>query len=97
MNNIENEKSRFKYLFKISFCIIILTLVLLINETSPFTVLASTEDSNNNEFCYLSDIPYVANQSAAGWKTICLDKTSDGALISVKVEGANYAFKKGIA
>ena len=96
MNNIENEKSRFKYLFKISFCIIILTLVLLINETSPFTVLASTEDSNNNEFCYLSDIPYVANQSAAGWKTICLDKTSDGALISVKVEGANYSFKKGI-
>ncbi len=51
------KKSRFKYLFKISFCIIILTLVLLINETSPFTVLASTEDSNNNEFCYLSDIP----------------------------------------
>ena len=53
-------------------------------------------DPKNNEFIYLSDIDYIADQSVSGWKEIQKDQDSDGNKLSVKVEGSYYSFDKGI-
>ena len=50
----------------------------------------------SNEFIYLSDIDYIANQSVSGWKELLKDKDSNGNKLSVKVEGSYYSFDKGM-
>ncbi|MCM1053467.1 MAG: NPCBM/NEW2 domain-containing protein [Ruminococcus sp.] len=63
-------------------------------KTSVYTFAAATP--KNNEFIYLSDINYIANQSKTAWGSILKDKTSSGGKISVKIEGAYYSFDKGM-
>lgn len=43
-----------------------------------------------------TDIPHKAEMSSSGWNDLYFDKTYYGALINVKVAGANYNFKKEI-
>lgn len=52
--------------------------------------------ADENKFCYLSDIPYVANKSSVAWKQITADKTPDNTPLSIKIENAAYTFEKGI-
>ena len=52
--------------------------------------------AEGKNFCYLSDIEYIRNQSSVGWREITLDKTPDNTPLSLKVEGAAYTFEKGI-
>ena len=88
---MKDKKSEVKFLFKISICFALLFVIFLARDS--FYVSFAAEE---NEFCYLSDIPYVANQSTVGWREVSLDKTPDNTELSVKVEGSNYTFKKGI-
>lgn len=73
----------------------------LANNTNVLTENSQTLFSLNNEpkqndFIYLSDIPYVANQSSAGWKQITMDKTTDNTPLSLRINGNPFAFSKGI-
>jgi len=89
--NINNKKKDVRFLLKIVICLALLFIIFLLNESSCIS-FAEEKD----EFCYLSDIPYVAGQSGSAWGNIMLNETSTNALISVKVEGAAYTFEKGI-
>ena len=89
--NMKNKESQTKFLFKIGICFALLFMVFLSMDTSYVSM--ATEEK---EFCYLSDIPYMADQSSVGWREVTLDKTPDNTALSVKVEGANYTFEKGI-
>ncbi len=51
---------------------------------------------NTKDFKYLSDIPYDKEQSTVAWRTIYLDKNSDGELISLNIDGKRTYFMKGI-
>ena len=88
--NIKNNNGKIKYLLKISICFVILLIIFLIAQekimNGTYTVLAS-----ENDFCYLSDIPYDTRQSKPGWGTIHLNETYSGANFSIKVEGALYS------
>lgn len=88
---MENKKKDNRFLLKIIICLALLFIVFLFNNASSISF--AKEEA---EFCYLSDIPYVAEQSSVGWREISLDKTPDNTALSVKVEGANYTFEKGI-
>ena len=100
--SIKSNNSRLKYLLKVSICFVLLLIFSLVQDPKINAVMAYDEikdisvQSSEKEFCYLSDIPYVPNQSSAGWGQISMDKAGDGNLISVKVEGASTAFEKGI-
>ena len=61
-----------------------------------YAVAIRAEEPSPEKFQYLSDIPYIKEQSNAGWKTIELDKTADGNKITVRVENGIYEFDKGI-
>lgn len=53
--------------------------------------------SNNTEdFIYLSDIDYIANQSYTRYDKIRYDEVSGGGKITVKIENSAFTFKKGI-
>ena len=88
---MENKKKDNRFLLKIIICLALLFIVFLFNNASSISF--AKEEA---EFCYLSDIPYIAEQSSVGWREISLDKTPDNTALSVKVEGANYTFEKGI-
>ena len=90
--NIKNKKNEVKFLFKIKICLVLLFVMFLSMNTSYISFAKEKE----TEFCYLSDIPYIAEQSSVGWREISLDQTPDNTALSVKVEGANYTFEKGI-
>lgn len=51
---------------------------------------------NDKEFIYLSDLEYDSTQSSVGWSEILYDKTVNDTKITVKIEGAWYAFDKGV-
>ena len=89
--NMKYKESQTKFLFKIGIFFALLFMVFLSMDTSYVSM--ATEEK---EFCYLSDIPYMADQSSVGWREVTLDKTPDNTALSVKVEGANYTFEKGI-
>ncbi len=89
--SMENKKKDNRFLIKIVICLALLFIVFLLNNASSISF--AKEEA---EFCYLSDIPYVADQSSVGWREVTLDKTPDNTALSVKVEGANYTFEKGI-
>lgn len=100
-------KQRSNILFMACICCILLLIgflftnsssyvTLMSNENAEITKKALTEKKSEEQYCYLSDIPYIKEQSSSGWKELLMDKASDGSLISVKVEGAYYTFEKGI-
>ncbi len=89
--NIKSNKDKANVLFKIEICLALLFVMFLSMDTSYLSYA-----KENEEFCYLSDIPYVEEQSSVGWREISLDKTPDNTAISMKVEGSNYTFEKGI-
>ena len=89
--NIINKENKDKFLFKMIICLVLLLIIFLLPKYSNKSL--ATEE--NSEFHYLSDISYVEGKSQVGWDTIKYDTTYYGD-ITVKVEGANYTFKKGI-
>lgn len=91
--NIINKENKDKYLFKIIICLILLFIIFLLPKYSNKCL--ATEQEESPEILYLSDIPYVKEKSSVGWDEIKYDTTYYGD-IAVKVEGANYIFKKGI-
>ncbi len=88
---MKNKKDDVRFLLKIVICLALLFIIFLLNNASSISF--AKEEA---EFCYLSDIPYVTEQSSVGWREISLDKTPDNTALSVKVEGSNYTFEKGI-
>lgn len=93
--NIINKKDKTKFLFKISFCFVLLLIIFLL----PNLSFAAEED----KFCYLSDVAYDAEQSSVGWGSITLDKNLDSSknkgLITLIVDDDNTqkSFFKGIS
>ncbi len=96
----KNNESKLKFLLKITFCFTLLLIALLIfaqysNKSFATDEETSTEQDTSAEYCYLSDMDWAAG-SKSGWGDLLKDKTSSNSKISVKVEGAYYAFDKGI-
>lgn len=90
-----NKKDKTKFVLKMSLCfalLLMLPLVMVQVSNKAFAV----EENASEDFCYLSDIPYVPGQSVTAWQSILMDKTSANGLIAVKIEGAYYTFEKGI-
>jgi len=85
-----NNKCKTGFLFKLSFCFAILLALILLPKTSNKSMAA------NENFCYLSDVPYDTSQSKSGYGAFIMDKAGNNSLISVKIEGAYYSFEKGI-
>ena len=89
--NIKNKESKIKFSVKKSICFILLLIgfLLMINGTN--VVFAQEED-----LCrYLSEDLLVRGKSSVGWDQIRFDETYYGT-ISLRVEGANYTFEKGV-
>ena len=61
----------------------------------------ATEQNASKQYCYLSDIPYIANQSSVGWGSITLDQNLDSkyneGLITLIVNGQQKKFLKGVS
>ena len=67
------------------------------NEVYDYSMSSGTFlAQNDTDAVYLSDIDYVASMSRTAWGSILKDTTSAGGKITVKVEGANYTFEKGM-
>ena len=79
-----------KFLLKLIFSFIFLFLIFLL----PNNKVLATDQNENGEFCYLSDIPY--SSAKAGWGRVYLNQTDSGGKFSVRIEGGNYGFDKGI-
>lgn len=70
--NIKDKEIKVKNLYKISIYFGLLLIVfLLIQGCLAGSVLAADEQ---DEFCYLSDIPYVAGQTKVGWGRLHLNE-----------------------
>ncbi len=96
--NMKNKKSQTKFLCKITICFASLLIIFLFaqGQMQNGSFVVSANDTTQKEYCYLSDIPYVKEQSKVGWGTLTMNQASNGSLLSVKVEGAYYEFEKGI-
>lgn len=81
-----------KFLWKIIIFIAVFMLVLVISNTTNKSF--ATEQEASPEFVYLSDISY--SSAKVGWGKIHLNETDSGGEFSVRVEGGNYSFEKGI-
>ncbi len=90
--NIISKYSKEKFLLKIVFCFILLLIIFLVPKYSNKSF--ATEGETSPEFVYLSDIQY--SSAKVGWGRIYLNRTDGGANFSVKVEGGDYSFEKGI-
>jgi len=64
------------------------------DQDQAFTI--TKNESMQNDFIYLSDIPYVTSQSSAGWKQITMDKTTDNTSLSLRVNSNPFTFEKGV-
>ena len=80
----------------ISFVLLTMLITSYINlYTQP--VVSDPIISKSSEVMYLSDIPYVKEQSNVGWGSITIDKSVDGNdMISLIVDGKRKYFLKGI-
>ena len=62
---------------------------------------SQVEATEEKEYCYLSDMKYVTNQSSVGWGSITYDKNLDtkynNGLITLIVDGKQKKFLKGVA
>ncbi len=61
-------------------------------ESTPYGYLAY----NTEKMRYLSDTPYIKEQSSVGWGSILLDKNASDDLINVNVDGKKTPFMKGV-
>jgi len=88
-----NDKTMIKFLIGI-LCLIVLIIPAIVHITN--SAIASSKKS-----IYLSDIPYVVDQSFVGWGSITLDKNlqsnSNGGLITLLIDGVKTNFLKGIS
>ena len=109
------KKNKFKVLFIITICTIILIGILLnafskkretaVVSTSSYRQNSAEESittyNSQSQFCYLSDIPYIKEQSSVGWGSITYDKNLDtkynNGLITLKIDGEKRYFIKGVA
>lgn len=99
--NIKNKKGETSNILKVIICLALLLTVFLpikefiIKESNE--VLAYTKE----ECRYLSDIPYISEQSSVGWGSITLDRNLDtkynNGLITLKIDGTPKSFRKGVA
>lgn len=92
---INETKRRVLSVFTILFICASLITGFVFNSFGNLNALAAT-DSDNKDFVYLSDLEYDSTQSSVGWREILYDKTVNDTKITVKIEGAWYAFDKGI-
>ncbi len=69
-------------------------------DEKEFSALETLASSNRN-YVYLSDVPYISEQSGVGWGTITLDSNLDAnannGLIALNVDGKKKLFLKGIS
>ncbi len=92
------KKRDIKFFWKIIIFIVVLTLgILILTNHSK----ANSEEIKESKFCYLSDIPYIAEQSSVGWGSITLDqnletKYNDG-LIALQIDDQVKFFIKGVS
>lgn len=97
-NNIEEEK-KLRNSIAVSICVISFVLLIMLI-TSYINLNLEPVVSNptaNKEFVYLSDIPYIKEQSNVGWGNITIDQKVDSSdLISLIVNGKQKIFLKGI-
>ena len=100
--NIINNKYKLKLVIKLSFCFTLLLIVFLLPNLS-FAAEGETEEIEDNEFVYLSDMPYMTGKdktgidnTRVGWGSIHLNRTDSGAQFSIRIEGGTYSFQKGI-
>ena len=82
------KEKKTKFLWKI---IIFIVVLLIFNNTNKSFAI---EEEVNSEFIYLSDIQY--SSAKAGWGNVYLNRTESGGEFSVRIEGGNYNFEKGI-
>ena len=105
------KKNKFKVLFIITICTIILIGILLnafskkretaVVSTSSYRQNSAEESittyNSQSQFCYLSDIPYIKEQSSVGWGSITYDKNLDtkynNGLITLKIDGEKVLYK----
>ncbi len=104
------RKRKILSLIGIQICMIFIFLLCQnnIDDTNKVESLISKVDIKNentylsestydpNAYIYLSDIPYVKNESRPGWGSIHINETDNGSNFSIKIEGAFYNFEKGI-
>ena len=88
-----------KFLLKLSFYFTLLLVAFLLPQCTNKSL--ATEQKTGKDYCYLSDIPYIANQSSVGCGSITLDKNLDSkynqGLITLIVNGQQKKFLKGIS
>ena len=94
--NIKNNEDKTKFLLKLTFCFAFLLIIFLLPKNKTF----AAEQNENNDFCYLSDIPYRSD-STVGWGSITLDKNLDTSvnkgMITLMIDGEKKQFFKGIS
>ncbi len=98
--NMKNNKDKIKFLLKLSFCFTLLLIIFLLLPGFSSKSFA-TEQETSEEFCYLSDIAYIKDQSSVGWGSITLDQNLETkynkGLITLIVNGEQEKFLKGIS
>lgn len=87
----ENSKCKINFLVKLSLCLAMTVLITLLSKTSNTSLAATDED-----VFFLSDMEYIANQSYVGYDQIRYDRIDNGSKISVKIDGQDFSFDKGI-
>ncbi|MCM1052947.1 MAG: NPCBM/NEW2 domain-containing protein [Ruminococcus sp.] len=86
--------------FGLIFCFISILLIMLGLEANykSYSIIASNEVK---EFVYLSDIPYIKEQSNVGWGSITLDQNLEtnynNGIIALIVNGKSKNFLKGVS
>lgn len=85
-----------RFLLKLIFSFVFLFIIFLLLNNKVF----ATEQNQNEEFCYVSDIPYRSD-SSVGWGSITLDANLDtsvnNGMIALMVDGEKKQFFKGIS
>ena len=87
---------KIKFLLKLIFCLVLLFMIFLLQDKKVFAV----EQDGNEQFCYVSDIPYRSD-SSVGWGSITLDKNLEASvnngMIALMIDGEQKLFFKGIS
>ena len=98
----KSKKNKTEFLLKISFCFVLLLMIFLLPNLS-FAVEGEAEETENTEFIYLSDLPYMTGKDKSGidntrvgYGSLHLNRTDSGAQFSIRIEGGVYTFQKGI-
>lgn len=96
---MKEKKKESGFLLKICICFALLIIASLLPKYSNES-FATVQDSNE-EFCYLSDIEYIKEQSSVGWGSITLDRNLETkynkGLIALIINGEQKTFMKGVS